>query len=104
MARALKHPDYGDRLDFDLRLETDRHMPPGAMRAYLQHRLYAVEAQIGVVFDELNTGRSQAAERWVSYERSPSEEMWVYWTELHSLMWIRDALKGLLRRSKPGSC
>ena len=110
MARLMKESDYRLYMTSASERETDRHVSPRAMQAYLQYRLYLVEAQIGDLAAKLSTstrpgvGEQQTARQWAWAIRSFDEEKWASWTRLNYLLSARALLKRTLQTLARSRC
>jgi len=71
---------------------SDKRMSPRAMDAYLQYRLYLMDAQIEALLRKLRTSGRGAADHCVWCKLPLSDESCASWTSLNYLLNSREAL------------
>lgn len=103
MARVITGAEYERYLALTSRLGVDRTLSPRTMQAYLQHRLYLIEADIQALASRLGIGEPEAGPSWAWASKSSSDDLWASWTSLNYLMIARETLKenleSLIRQS-----
>ncbi len=71
---------------------SDKQMSPRAMDAYLQYRLYLMDAQIEALLRKLRMSGRGAADHCVWCKQPLSDESCASWTSLNYLLNSREAL------------
>lgn len=96
MARLIKGVNLIDYQEVAARFGGDRALSQRSMRAYLQYRLYLLEAQIDHLSYRIESGEAGAGAYWSQADEPISDEAWASWTSLNYLMNARDALREAL--------
>lgn len=93
MARLLRGSDLRNQIEAVMRFRGDKSLSPRSMRAYLQYRLYLLEAQINELAEQLEQGSDESGHLWAPRREPLSDAIWASWTSLNYLMSARDALR-----------
>ncbi len=93
MARLMRGSDLRIQVEAMMRFRGDKSLSPRSMRAYLQYRLYLLEAQINELAEHLEQGADESGQLWAPRKQPLSDETWASWTSLNYLMNARDALR-----------
>lgn len=91
MAKLLKNSDYGHYIEM-AKFEGDKHMSPGMMKAYLQYRLFMIEAQIRVLLKKLGIGELEVSTQWDWMQGTEDHDAFASWASLNYLMNAREDL------------
>ncbi|MGI5915363.1 MAG: hypothetical protein ACOX9A_02815 [Anaerolineae bacterium] len=91
MAKLLKNSDYGYYIEM-ARSEGDKSMSPGMMKAYLQYRLYMVEAQIRVLLKRIGIDNLPSSAQWDWMQDQDNRDSFASWASLNYLMNAREDL------------
>lgn len=92
MARLIKGLSFADYQEVVAQFGGDRALSPHSMRAYLQYRLFMLEAQIDHLAQRIESSEGGAGAYWAQDGEPISDETWASWTSLNYLLNARDAL------------
>ena len=81
-------------------IASDKQMSVRTMNAYLQYRLYQVDAKIEVLLGKLGMGKGVASGYCPGCEHLLSDEFRASWTSLNYLLNSREALRKTLTREE----
>jgi hypothetical protein len=96
MARLIKGLNHADYMEMATQFGGDKALSQRSMRAYLQYRLFMLDAQIDHLAHRIESSEGGAGAYWAQSDEPMSDDAWASWTSLNYLMNARDALRETL--------
>jgi len=95
MARLAKRRGVGGFVCRPPEGETDRYLPPRAMKALLEFRLYTIESQIESLYRK-TADDVHSPTHWTWRRLRKNEERLASWTSINYLLSVREQIRQTL--------